>query len=72
MSDILIVVNTAIFKKKDHRQGIPRNNVLFLEIIQTEGRSLLEYADVAKASIGLMNKDRQGAGKINLCHWEMS
>ena len=56
--------------KKECREIAPRNNVI--EIIQTEGHSLLECAeDVAEAGTGLKNVDQQGAGKKTLCHWEV-
>ena len=46
--------------------------MFIIELIQTEGHSLLECAeDVAKADFGLMNVDQQGIDKKTLCHWEV-
>jgi hypothetical protein len=75
MSNVLIVV---IWKqghlKRDCQQSIPRNNdFFFLEIMQREGPSLLEYVEgMAKADIGLMNTDQQGLGKGIFWCWKMS
>jgi hypothetical protein len=55
-----------VHMKRDCRQGISRNIVFFfIEIIQKEGPSFLEYAEgMAKAYIGLMNADEQKTGKV--------
>ena len=59
MSDVLIVINKVV--ERNCRQGDLRNNIFFLEIIQAEGPSLLEYVEsVAKTYTGLMNTEMRG------------
>lgn len=67
MSDVLIV------SQRSFEEGLQpkhfQKQCFFLELIQKEGPSLLEYAkDMAKAGIGLMNADQQGKGKVIRCH----
>lgn len=45
--------------------------MFYLEIIQTKGSNLLEYADVAKATIGLMKADHQETDNATIFHWEI-
>lgn len=42
-----------------------------LDIIQTEGPSILKYSEgIEKATIGIINADQQGTDKVTLCHLE--
>jgi hypothetical protein len=66
--DALIVVSKVIWKAIVAKAFL-ETMFFFLELIQKEGPSLLEYAEgMAKASIGLMNANQQGRGKATLCH----
>ena len=53
---MLFVVNKVIWRGIKGKAFL--ETIFFLGIIQTKGPSLLEYADVAKANIGLMNADQ--------------
>lgn len=64
------MVNNDILKEIVGKIFLQTN--FFLEIIHTEGPSLLEYTDnVVKARIRLITTDQQGSGKATLCHQEM-
>ena len=58
--------------KRDCRRGIVEVIFFFKRDNSKSRPLLLKYAEgEAKSSIGIMNADQQGLGRVTLCHWKM-